>query len=137
MHMSSRCKRHTYPCCNQAVLFVNQPYSNESKGRMYVGFHINATTAFAKLKQLNLNDTYSCTHMCVLTCLTHAKLQKLVCAHTVACSFGMCMLASERMRHKRDACTPLYKFALGLPHYMYGVATGTVAVGNEMQLYCS
>ena len=32
----------------------------------------------------------------------------------------------------RDAC---HKFALGLPHYTGGVATGMVAVGNKIQLF--
>ena len=30
-----------------------------------------------------------------------------------------------------------HKLALGLPHYTCGVATSTVAAGNEMQLFCS
>ena len=38
------------------------------------------------------------------------------------------------MWHMRDAP---YELTLGLPHCTCGVATGTVAVGNEMQLFCS
>ena len=30
-----------------------------------------------------------------------------------------------------------HKLALGLLHYTYGVATGTVVVGNEMQVFYS
>ena len=67
--------------------------------------------------------------MHVLACLMHSKLQKLVCAHTVACNFGIHMQASEYMGHTRDAHL---KLTLGLPYYMCGVATGTVTVGNEM-----
>ena len=69
--------------------------------------------------------------MYVLACLTHTKLQKLMCACTVACDFGVCMRDSKQTRHMRDA---RHKFALGLPHYTWGVTTGTVAVGNEIQL---
>ena len=57
----------------------------------------------------------------------HAKLQKLACAHTVACEFGMCMQDSEYKQHTRYA---RHKFALGFPHYICGVITGTIAVGN-------
>ena len=66
--------------------------------------------------------------------LTRAKLQKLVCARTVARNFGVCMWDSKHMQHMRDA---RHELALGLPHYTCGVTTGTVAVGNEMQLLCS
>ena len=64
----------------------------------------------------------------------HAKLQKLVCARIVACNFGMCMQDSKHMQHMRDAH---HEQALSLPHYMCGVTTGTVAVGNEIQFLCS
>ena len=84
--------------------------------------------------QLNLNFTHICRHTRVLAHLTHVKLQKLACAHTVACNFGMRTRASEHMRHTRNA---RHELALGLPYYMCGVTTGTVAVGNEMQLFCS
>ena len=33
--------------------------------------------------------------------------------------------------------TWLSHLSLGLPHYMSGVTTGTLAVGNEIQLLCS
>ena len=70
--------------------------------------------------------------MRVLARLTRVKLQKLACARTVACNFGVRMLASEHTRHTRNA---RHEHALGLPHYTCGVTTGTVAVG--MQLFCS
>ena len=62
------------------------------------------------------------------------KLQKLACAHTVARNFGMRMRVSEHTQHMRNA---RHELALGLPHYMCGVTTGTVAVDNELQLFCS
>ena len=61
----------------------------------------------------------------------HAKVKKLACARTVACDFGMCTWGSKHTRHTRDA---RHELALGLPHYTCGVTTGTVAVGNEIQL---
>ena len=66
----------------------------------------------------------------MLARLTRAKLQKLVCACTVACDFGMCMWDSKYTRHTRDAC---HELILGLPYYTCGVTTGTVAVavGNK------
>ena len=75
-----------------------------------------------------------CRHMPVLARLTHVKLQKLACACTVACNFGVHMQASEHTRHTRNA---RHELALGLSHYTCGVTTGTVAVGNEMKLFCS
>ena len=84
--------------------------------------------------QLNLNFTHASRHTRVLARLTRVKLQKLACAHTVARNFGVRTRASEHTRHTRNAH---HKLALGLPHYMRGVTTGTVAVGNEMQLFCS
>ena len=70
----------------------------------------------------------------MVACLTRTKLQKLACAHTVARDFVMHTRDSEHKRHTRDTC---HELALGLPHYMCGVTTGTVAVGNEIQLFCS
>ena len=67
----------------------------------------------------------------MLACLTCAKVKKLACVCTVAHDFGVCTLDSKHTRHMRDAC---HKLALGLPHYTCGVATVTVAVGNEIQL---
>ena len=72
--------------------------------------------------------------MCVLARLTRVKLQKLACARTVACNFGVRTRASEHTRHTRNS---RHELALGLPNYTCGVTTGTVAVGNEMQLFCS
>ena len=66
--------------------------------------------------------------------LTHAKLQKLLYAHIVARDFGMHMRGSKHTRHARDA---RHKLALGLSHYTCSVTTGTVALGNEIQLLCS
>ena len=59
--------------------------------------------------------------------LTCAKLQQLACARTVACNFGVHMRESKHTRHMRDIHHDL---TLGLPHYMCGVTTGTVAVGR-------
>ena len=75
-----------------------------------------------------------CRYTCVLARLTRAKLQKLACACTVACEFGVCTWDSKHTQHTRDAH---HELALGLPHYMCGVTTGTVAVGNEIQLLCN
>ena len=72
--------------------------------------------------------------MLVLALLTHAKLQKLACAHTVALDFGVHTQVSKHTRHARDA---RHKLALGLSHYTCSVTTGTVALGNEIQLLCS
>ena len=91
---------------------------------------------------LNSRDRYGTAqfkvYMCVQahTCACtfnemHVKLQKLACTRTVACNFGVHMRASEHTRHTRNA---RHELALGLPHYTFGVTTGTVAVGNEMQL---
>ena len=84
---------------------------------------------------------YSTAQFKVSTCVqahvsacTHVKLQKLSCARTVACNFGVRTQASEHTQHTRNA---RHELALGLPHYTCGVTTGTVAVGNEMQLFCS
>ena len=66
----------------------------------------------------------------MLARLTRVKLQNLASAH----NFGMCTWASEHTRHMRNAC---HELALGLPHYTCGVTTGTVAVGNEMQLFAA
>ena len=88
----------------------------------------------SSMVQLNLKFTHECRHTRVLACLTYVKLQNLACACTVARNFGMRMWASEHTRHTRNA---RHELALGLPHYTYGLTTGTVAVGNEMQLFCS
>ena len=84
--------------------------------------------------QLNLNFTYVCRYTHVLAHLKHAKLQKLACARTFACDFGVRKQDSKHTRHTRDAH---HELALGLPHYTCGVTTGTVAVGNKIQLLCS
>ena len=92
----------------------------------------------------------------MLARLTCVKLQKLACARTVARNFGVRTRASEHTRHTRNARHELalglphytcrvtrhtrnarHKLTLGLPHYTCRVTTGTVAVGNEMQLFCS
>ena len=59
------------------------------------------------------------------------KTLKLACACTVACDFGMCTRVSEYTQQMRDVRHKI------LQHYTCGVTTGTVAVGNEIQLYCS
>ena len=81
--------------------------------------------------QLNLNFTHACRCTCVLAHLTRAKLQKLVCARTVACDFGVRTRDSKHARHTRDAH---HELSPCLPHYTWGVTTGTVAAGNEIQL---
>ena len=109
------------------------------QGIIELGYNIHSTwfldirisTCFTTTVQLNLNFTHVCGYTRVLAHLICAKLQKLVCACTVACSFGMRTWDSK---HMRDAH---HKLALGLPHYTCGATTGTVAVGNEMQLLCS
>ena len=70
----------------------------------------------------------------MLARLTCAKFQKLARARTVAHDFGMRTRDSKHTRHTRDAH---HELALGSPHYTCGVTTGTVAVGNEIQLLCS
>ena len=62
------------------------------------------------------------------------NFQKLACEHTVACNFGVQMPASKHVEYMRDAHR---KLTLGLPYYVCGVATGTVAVGNEIEPFCS
>ena len=59
---------------------------------------------------------------------------KLACPCIVVCDFGMHIWDNEYTQYMRDA---RHKLALGLPHYTCGVTTGTVAVGNEIQLCCS
>ena len=54
--------------------------------------------------------TQVCRYTRVLAHLMYAKLQKLVCAPTVAHDFGVRKWESRHTRHTRDA--------LGLPHYM-------------------
>ena len=63
--------------------------------------------------QLNLNFTHACRYTRVLARLTHAKLQKLACARTVACDFGVSTQDSKHTRHVRDAC---HELTLSLPH---------------------
>ena len=67
----------------------------------------------------------------MLAHLTRAKLQKLTYVCTVACDFDMRTWDSKHMQHTRDA---RHELILGLPHYMCGVTTETVAVGNKIQL---
>ena len=70
----------------------------------------------------------------MLARLTHAKLQKLAGACTVAHDFDVRTWYSKHPRHTRDAH---HKLAPGLPHYTCGVTTGTAAADNEIQLLCS
>ena len=56
---------------------------------MQIAINLTATV------QLNLNFTHVCRYMRVLARLMHAKLQKLACAHTVACDFGVRMWDSK------------------------------------------
>ena len=96
--------------------------------------HFNLANFIRHTVQLNLNFTHTCRHTCVLARLTHEKLQKLACARTVACNFGVHTWDSKHTQHTRDTH---HEFALGLPHFTCGITTGTVAVGNEIQLLCS
>ena len=73
------------------------------------------------------------THMC-LHIQSVQNLKKLVCVCTVAHDFGVHTQDSKCTQHTRDTH---HELALGLPHYTYGVTTGTVAVGNEIQLLFS
>ena len=70
----------------------------------------------------------------MLAHLTCAKVKKLTCARTAAHNFGMYTQDSKHVQRTRDA---RHELTLGLPHYTCGVTTGTVAVGNEIQLLCS
>ena len=63
-----------------------------------------------------------------------AKFQKLACACTVARDFGVHTRDNKHTQHMRDAC---HKLTIGLPHYTCDVTTGTVAVGNGIQLLSS
>ena len=65
----------------------------------------------------------------MLACIKRAKVKRPACTCTVARDFGVYTWDSKHTRHTRDA---RHKLALGLPHY--SVTTGTVAVGNEIQL---
>ena len=66
--------------------------------------------------QLNLKLTHMYRYTCVLARLTHSKLQKLACACTVACDFGMCTRVSKCTRHTGDA---RHELALDLSHYVH------------------
>ena len=56
--------------------------------------------------------------MQVSTNLPHVKLQNRVCAHTIACNFGVHTHTSEYMQHKKD---PRHELMLDLLHYMCDV----------------
>ena len=70
-----------------------------------------------------------CQYTCVSAYLLCVKLKKLVCAHTVACNFGVHMIASEHMRHTNDA---QHELALGLPHYICGAYVQQTHIDNEI-----
>ena len=78
---------------------------------------------------------YTCTQAHTCVCMFNAcKTSKTgVCMH--CCSqFWHAHVAGEHTRHARDGYCEI---TLGLPHYTCGgVATGTVAVGSEIQLFC-
>ena len=65
-------------------------------------------------------------HVCACT-FNACKIQKLPCACTVVCYFGVRKRDSKHTRHTRDAC---HELALCLLHYMCGVTTGTVMKYN-------
>ena len=89
---------------------------------------------FSVMVQLDLNFTHTCRHMCMLAHFTCVKLRKLACARTVACQFDVRIRDWKHMQYMRDAH---HNLTLGLLHYTCYVATGTQAVGNEMQLFFS
>ena len=72
--------------------------------------------------------------MRVLACLMNAKLQKLAGVHTVARDFGVRMRDSKHTWIMRDTC---HKLTLGLPHYMCGATTGTVAVAMKYNCFAA
>ena len=72
--------------------------------------------------QLNLNFTHACRYTRVLARLMHAKLQKLACAHRIA---NTCDTQEMHVTSLHFVCHA---------RYTCGVTTGTVAVGNEIQL---
>ena len=55
--------------------------------------------------QLNLNFTHACRYTCVLARFMCAKLQKLMCACSVARNFGVRTQDSEYTQHTRDVHT--------------------------------
>ena len=72
-------------------------------------------------------------HLCACmfnTCIT----SKLLCALTVARNFDMRMWESKHKQHMIDVC---HELTLSLSHYMCGVTTGTVAIGNKIQLFAA
>ena len=83
---------------------------------------------------VQFNDfTHVCRYTCVLAHLMHAKLLKLVCAHTVVHNLGVCTW----LVNTHDTRDAHHKLTLGLPHYTCSVVTGTVVAGNKMQLFCN
>ena len=69
----------------------------------------------------------------MLARLMRAKLQNCH-VHALLHAILACTRGIANTGNTRDA---RHKLALGLPHYTCGVTTGTVAVGNEIQLLCS
>ena len=86
--------------------------------------------------QLSLNFAHASKHMSAGTCMFNVckTSKKLVCTHAIAHKFDVHTWATEHAQYTRDAC---HELALGLPHYMCGVATGAVEVDDVMQLFCS
>ena len=80
--------------------------------------------------------TYVQVHAYACTFNAYKTSKPGLCTCTVARDFSVCTRESKHTRHTRDA---RHELALGLPHYMCGVTTRTVAVGNEIhiQLLCS
>ena len=95
---------------------------------------------YVRTVQLNLNFTHVC---------RHTRVQ----AHACACTFNECKTSKTGVVHALlhailvCACRPvntsdtremhIMRLALGLLHYTCGVTTGTVAVGNELQLFAT
>ena len=62
---------------------------------MYVCMHVCMNVRSVCTVQLNLNFTHAYRYTSVLAHLMHANFQKLECAQTVACDFGVYMQDSK------------------------------------------
>ena len=95
--------------------------------KLHLSFSFDGTAQFKLLTCMQI-------HTCECT-FTACKTSKTgMCMHSCTQFWHVCMWDSEHTRHRRDAH---HELALGLPHYTCGVTTGTVSVGNEIQLLCS
>ena len=103
---------------------------------LFLGIRIYKLVLNHTIVQLNLNlHTYTCRHMHVLARLTQPELKNwsvhallhvfLVCTHR------MVNTCNTRVIHVTSSHLICHTIAL------CGVASGTVAVGNEIQLCCN